>query len=71
MLVVVTVLDINDNSPTFLKTSYAAAVVENSNIGNTILAVQAKDGDEVSAKYYISDIFLLFCLLFGVKERVE
>ena len=48
MLVVVTVLDINDNTPTFLANSYSGFVVENSNVGNTILAVEAKDLDAVS-----------------------
>ena len=47
MLVVVTVLDSNDHSPTFLANSYSGSVVENSNIGNIILAVEAKDLDEV------------------------
>jgi hypothetical protein len=45
--VVVTVLDSNDHSPTFLAGSYSGFVVENSNIGNIILAVEASDADKV------------------------
>ena len=44
---VVTVLDSNDQSPIFLANSYSGFVVENSNIGNIILAVEAEDMDEV------------------------
>ena len=41
MLVVVTVLDSNDHSPTFLANSYSGSVVENSNIGayNLVIVV--------------------------------
>lgn len=45
---VVSVLDSNDHSPTFLAGSYSGAVVENSNIGNIILAVKATDLDKVA-----------------------
>lgn len=47
VLVLVTVLDSNDHSPTFLDGTYTGYVVENSNIGDTILAVEARDLDEV------------------------
>ena len=44
---VVTVLDSNDNSPTFLANSYSGSVVENSNTGSIVVAVEARDLDEV------------------------
>lgn len=44
----VTVVDVNDNSPMFLASSYSGSVVENSNVGSTVLAVEASDLDEVS-----------------------
>ncbi|XP_028399940.1 protocadherin Fat 4-like isoform X2 [Dendronephthya gigantea] len=46
VLVIITVLDTNDHTPTFLAGSYTGYVVENSNIGDTILAVEARDLDE-------------------------
>ena len=48
ILVVVNVLDSNDHSPTFLAPSYTGLVVENSNVGDTVLAIEATDLDKVT-----------------------
>lgn len=42
----VTVLDINDNSPTFSSSSYAVDISEDSAIGSLVLEVTANDADE-------------------------
>ncbi|KAF4082073.1 hypothetical protein AMELA_G00147500 [Ameiurus melas] len=42
----VTVLDINDNSPTFSSSSYAVDISEDSAIGSLVLEVTASDADE-------------------------
>ncbi|XP_066259350.1 cadherin-87A isoform X1 [Euwallacea similis] len=44
-LVNITVLDVNNNSPTFLKESYLEAVLEDVPIGSSLLEVQATDAD--------------------------
>jgi protocadherin Fat 4 len=44
--VYLTILDLNDNIPTFTKYSYAEDVFENTKIGNNILTLQARDDDE-------------------------
>ena len=43
--VVVTVVDINDNSPAFSATSYQANVVESAGVGTSVLVVKATDKD--------------------------
>ncbi|XP_061582439.1 protocadherin alpha-3-like [Cololabis saira] len=42
----VNVLDVNDNSPLFTKSLYKVQVVENANIGTTLLTLTATDSDE-------------------------
>ncbi|XP_035524780.1 protocadherin gamma-C3-like, partial [Morone saxatilis] len=42
----VNVLDVNDNSPLFSKTLYKVQVVENANIGTTLLTLTATDLDD-------------------------
>uniref|UniRef100_A0A3Q2VBG7 Protocadherin 1 alpha 4 n=1 Tax=Haplochromis burtoni TaxID=8153 RepID=A0A3Q2VBG7_HAPBU len=44
----VNVLDVNDNSPVFSKSLYKVQVIENANIGTTILKLNATDLDEGS-----------------------
>ncbi|XP_061108849.1 protocadherin Fat 1 isoform X2 [Conger conger] len=41
----VNVTDVNDNSPVFSQTAYAAVVAEDSDLGKTIITVVAQDGD--------------------------
>ena len=47
---VVNVLDSNDHSPTFLASNYTGLVVENSNVGNIVLAIEATDLDKVTGR---------------------
>ncbi|KAJ4946308.1 hypothetical protein JOQ06_023976 [Pogonophryne albipinna] len=42
----VNVLDVNDNSPLFSKTLYKVQVVENANVGTTLLTLTATDFDD-------------------------
>ncbi|XP_062851759.1 protocadherin alpha-3-like [Trichomycterus rosablanca] len=44
--ITVDVLDINDNSPVFIKDSYSAKIVENAPIGTTVIQVNATDLDD-------------------------
>ncbi|XP_028271991.1 protocadherin gamma-A5-like isoform X40 [Parambassis ranga] len=48
MLVVVTVLDVNDNAPVFTQQTYKATVTENSPKGTVIATVTASDADQGS-----------------------
>uniref|UniRef100_A0A3B5KSF4 Cadherin domain-containing protein n=1 Tax=Xiphophorus couchianus TaxID=32473 RepID=A0A3B5KSF4_9TELE len=48
MLVVITVLDVNDNAPVFTQQLYRASVIENSPQGTIVTAVTASDADEGS-----------------------
>ncbi|GCB81442.1 hypothetical protein scyTo_0022508, partial [Scyliorhinus torazame] len=53
----VTVLDVNDNSPTFMDSSYSIDIPENSAASTVVLEVSATDGDEGSngeVLYYLS-----------------
>ncbi|XP_059502894.1 protocadherin-16-like isoform X2 [Stegostoma tigrinum] len=53
----VTVLDINDNSPTFPQSSYSIDIAEDSAVGTVLLEISATDGDEGSngdVLYYLS-----------------
>ncbi|XP_078078835.1 protocadherin-16-like [Mustelus asterias] len=53
----ITVLDINDNSPTFMDSSYNIDIPENSAAGTVVLEVSASDDDEGSngdVLYYLS-----------------
>eukprot|EP00061_Rhincodon_typus_P005453 g24984.t1 len=53
----ITVLDINDNSPTFPQSSYSIDIAEDSAVGTVLLEVSATDGDEGSngdVLYYLS-----------------
>ncbi|XP_031420890.1 cadherin EGF LAG seven-pass G-type receptor 1 isoform X2 [Clupea harengus] len=44
-LVVVQVVDVNDNVPMFVSTPFQASVLENVAIGNSVIHIQAIDGD--------------------------
>ncbi|XP_015250306.1 PREDICTED: protocadherin gamma-A5-like, partial [Cyprinodon variegatus] len=46
MLIVITVLDVNDNSPVFTQQIYKATVTENSPIATVVATVKATDADE-------------------------
>ncbi|XP_028271967.1 protocadherin gamma-A5-like isoform X18 [Parambassis ranga] len=48
MLIVVTVLDVNDNAPVFTQQTYKATVTENSPKGTVIATVTASDADQGS-----------------------
>ncbi|XP_017162481.1 protocadherin beta-12-like [Poecilia reticulata] len=48
MLVVITVLDVNDNAPVFTQQIYKASVIENSPQGTIVTTVTASDADEGS-----------------------
>ncbi|XP_045886274.1 protocadherin gamma-A2-like [Micropterus dolomieu] len=48
MLIVITVLDVNDNAPVFTQPTYKAAVTENSPKGTVVATVTAADADEGS-----------------------
>jgi len=49
-LLIVYIDDINDNGPKFVKSAYYAAVMENSNIGTSVLTVSATDADSEDGK---------------------
>ncbi|XP_029020946.1 protocadherin beta-16-like isoform X27 [Betta splendens] len=67
MQIFVTVLDANDNAPTFIKSLYRAKILENSPKGTSVTTVSATDKDigsngEVSymiasSKHFLSEIF--------------
>nr|XP_044988004.1 protocadherin alpha-6 isoform X14 [Jaculus jaculus] len=42
----VTVLDVNDNAPTFQQSEYEVRILENSDIGTTVIRLNASDPDE-------------------------
>ncbi|KAM3613138.1 uncharacterized protein V6R79_021196 [Siganus canaliculatus] len=46
LLIRINVLDVNDNSPSFSKSLYKVQVVENANIGTTLLTLTAMDLDD-------------------------
>ncbi|XP_044061446.1 protocadherin beta-16-like [Siniperca chuatsi] len=48
MLIVITVLDVNDNAPVFTQPTYKAAVTENSPKGTVVATVTAADADQGS-----------------------
>ncbi|XP_047210222.1 protocadherin gamma-A9-like [Girardinichthys multiradiatus] len=48
MLIVITVLDVNDNAPVFTQKTYKAAVTENSPKGTVVATVTASDADDGS-----------------------
>ncbi|KAG7518792.1 protocadherin beta-16-like [Solea senegalensis] len=48
MLIVITVLDINDNAPVFTQSTYKATVTENSPKGTVVATVTATDADQGS-----------------------
>ncbi|KAM4586828.1 protocadherin gamma-A5-like isoform 12-T12 [Fundulus diaphanus] len=60
MLIVITVLDINDNAPVFTQQIYKATVTENSPKGTVVAAVSASDADEglnSKIRYSITNTF--------------
>ncbi|XP_061644604.1 protocadherin gamma-A5-like [Phyllopteryx taeniolatus] len=48
MLILITVLDVNDNAPVFTQHTYKATVTENSPVGTIVAAVSASDADHGS-----------------------
>ncbi|KAM4554661.1 protocadherin gamma-A5-like isoform 24-T24 [Odontesthes bonariensis] len=46
MLIVITVLDVNDNAPVFTQKTYKATVTENSPTGTVVATVTASDADQ-------------------------
>ncbi|XP_029959764.1 protocadherin gamma-A5-like isoform X24 [Salarias fasciatus] len=48
MLIVITVLDVNDNAPVFTQQTYKATVIENSPKGTVVATVTASDADQGS-----------------------
>ncbi|XP_034400112.1 protocadherin alpha-8-like [Cyclopterus lumpus] len=48
--IIINVLDINDNIPTFTKTLYKTSITENAAIGTTVVRVTANDADEGANK---------------------
>ncbi|KAJ8688394.1 hypothetical protein QAD02_024189 [Eretmocerus hayati] len=58
MLVNVTVLDVNDNPPTFQQSDYIVAMNESAPVGSHVLTVRATDkdaGDNAKLTYYLPD----------------
>lgn len=55
--VTVIVLDVNDNPPVFLSSSYTISVPENSEIGTSILDVKADDADSSSNAQMLYSLF--------------
>ncbi len=51
-MVQISISDVNDNSPLFLKPRYDVAVLESVRIGSKLLKVAAQDKDIVSAYIY-------------------
>lgn len=49
--VTITVLDINDNPPTFVKTNYNSTLTESTSIGTDVVTVMAMDPDSVSEHF--------------------
>ncbi|KAJ8383115.1 hypothetical protein SKAU_G00038930 [Synaphobranchus kaupii] len=47
----INVTDVNDNSPVFSQTVYAAVVGEDSDLGKTVITVMAQDADGPSSNY--------------------
>ncbi|XP_053284278.1 protocadherin gamma-A2-like [Pleuronectes platessa] len=48
MMIIITVLDVNDNAPVFTQSTYKATVTENSPKGTVVAAVTATDADQDS-----------------------
>ena len=46
VIVYLTITDINDDIPTFTKYTYAADILENTQVGSCVLTLQARDDDE-------------------------
>ncbi|KAK7922753.1 hypothetical protein WMY93_009655 [Mugilogobius chulae] len=44
--IIINVLDVNDNAPTFIKDSYSGELTENALIGTTVMQINATDLDE-------------------------
>ena len=71
VLVVVTVLDSNEHSPMFLASNYSGSVVENSNVGNVILAVEAEDLDKVMKNFSMAIPWAQAPLSIAVNRKAE
>ncbi|XP_029959792.1 protocadherin gamma-A2-like isoform X27 [Salarias fasciatus] len=56
MLIVITVLDVNDNAPVFTQQTYKATVIENSPKGTVVATVTASDADQGSNSKIIYSI---------------
>ncbi|KAM4586827.1 protocadherin gamma-A11-like isoform 11-T11 [Fundulus diaphanus] len=72
MLIVITVLDINDNAPVFTQQIYKATVTENSPKGTVVAVVSASDADEGTnskIRYSITNTFDDVRNIFEVNEE--
>ncbi|KAK5602873.1 hypothetical protein CRENBAI_021526 [Crenichthys baileyi] len=71
MLIVITVLDVNDNAPVFTQQTYKATVTENSPKGTVVATIKASDADEGSNSkitYTITNTFDDVRNIFEVNE---
>ncbi|XP_078810291.1 protocadherin gamma-A2 isoform X46 [Oryzias latipes] len=72
MMIVVTVLDVNDNAPVFTQQTYKATVTENSPKGTVVAAVTASDADQGSNSritYSITNTVGHYKHLFDIHEK--
>uniref|UniRef100_A0A8C9XJ51 Cadherin domain-containing protein n=1 Tax=Sander lucioperca TaxID=283035 RepID=A0A8C9XJ51_SANLU len=72
MLIVITVLDVNDNAPVFTQLTYKATVTENSPKGTIVTTVTASDADQGSngkITYSITNTERLLSELFKINSK--
>ncbi|XP_060904104.1 protocadherin gamma-A5-like isoform X28 [Labrus mixtus] len=72
MLIVITVLDVNDNAPVFTQPTYKATVTENSPKGTVVATVTASDADQGSngkITYSITNKFDDIKMLFRIDQE--
>ncbi|XP_028315706.1 protocadherin beta-16-like isoform X21 [Gouania willdenowi] len=72
MQIIVNVLDVNDNAPTFLKTIYRTKIMENSPKGTSVTTVRASDKDKglnSDISYQISNSKQLISQLFKIDPK--
>ncbi|CAL8304857.1 unnamed protein product [Arctogadus glacialis] len=67
--IVVRVLDVNDNAPSFDKDNYKIELMENSPIGSLVLEMNATDRDEDSLTAYDPDLHENQYLVYFIIER--
>ncbi|XP_056899759.1 protocadherin gamma-A9-like isoform X19 [Takifugu flavidus] len=72
MLIIITVLDVNDNAPVFTQSTYKTVVTENSAKGTVVATVTASDADDGSNNkitYSMTNAFDDVSKLFQVNEE--